>query len=277
MKSMTKTAGLLGLASLVVVAVFLGLGPAGDLLPVAEATHIGCGATLGPGGKFKLDSDLICSADPALTLNSAELNGQNHTLTCTSVNVGIRITGTEAKLKNLNVTGCSVGVEVAGTGGHRVSDVNATNNSSLGFSIGSNNNRLSENTATGATLNDNGAGFVVAGDNNRLSENVANHNTHGVGIGPGTNNRFSENIVTNNDCHGIIVDGLNTLVSENTANNNGCAGILVRGHDNAIEENTATGNSPSGNHQDLMDFNSNCDNNRWEENTFGTRNQACIN
>ncbi len=272
---MTKTAGLLGLASLVAVLLFLGLGPAGDLLPVAEATHIGCGATLGPGGKFELDSDLTCSADPALTLDSAELSGGNHTLTCTSGNVGIRITGTGAKLENLNVTGCSVGVEVRGTGDHRVSAVNATNSSSAGINVFSDNNRLSENTVTGTQ---NGAGFGVLGHFNRLSENVVTNNIHGFDMDTSTNNRLSENTVNNNVCHGIVHGGSNTLVSENTVNNNGCAGILVDGQNDNITENTATGNGlGSGAHQDLMDQNPNCDNNRWRENTFGTRNQACIN
>lgn len=89
-------------------------------------------------------------------------------------------------------------------------------------------------------------------------------------------NRVLRNNLSNNST-GILVFGSsdNTIVG-NTTNNN-LVGITVTGgsQSNRLLRNTALGNSLV----DLRDLNilPSCDNNVWQNNTFGTANDACIN
>jgi hypothetical protein len=47
----------------------------------AAAGHIACGAVLGPGGTYTLDSDILdCPASRVLTVISATLNLNGHTV-----------------------------------------------------------------------------------------------------------------------------------------------------------------------------------------------------
>lgn len=70
-------------------------------------------------------------------------------------------------------------------------------------------------------------------------------------------------------------------VQDNTVTNNAADGIRVAAQNNAITSNTATGNAayPGTTAWDLDDTNTTppCDSNTWSNNTFGTRNQPCIN
>ncbi len=60
----------LGAAGVVAMAVALcvSLSPWGGVLPLAEASHIGCGAVLGPGGVFILDSNVGPCGATAITV-----------------------------------------------------------------------------------------------------------------------------------------------------------------------------------------------------------------
>lgn len=73
---------------------------------------------------------------------------------------------------------------------------------------------------------------------------------------------------------GIVVDNPNNRVLGNIVTGNGF-GILTlnNGTDNLIQGNDSTGNSVN----DLRDVLANCDNNTWNDNTFVTSNQGCIN
>src|SRR5688572_2249175 len=83
------------LASLILAA-----GPAG----LALAAHITCGAVLGPGGTFTLDSDVGPCDDPApaITVDSASLDLNGFTVSCRDDNrngtlaPGIRVVGVGA-------------------------------------------------------------------------------------------------------------------------------------------------------------------------------------
>src|SRR5215510_15802153 len=104
----------------------------GFSLPQAQAAPIGCGAVLGPGGTFVLDSDVgPCPAPgPALKLISATLDLAGHTVSCENPDIfGIDLEGKGSKVRNGTVTGCSNGVVLLDHGHHKVRKVIASGNS----------------------------------------------------------------------------------------------------------------------------------------------------
>jgi parallel beta helix pectate lyase-like protein len=245
------------LAFIVVMAFGLALaGPAAQQVGAGQriATAIACGDVLGPGGNFKLTADLgPCATNPALTvIGPAKLSGKFHTVTCANpANNGIVITGKKGALKEVKVEGCNVGVSVAGTGGHLVQHVAATDNpGDDGFGVESSGNTLNNNHAA-----DNGNnGFHVDGSKNFLMKNISERNglagflLSTVGA---TSNQLLRNEAMNNLNNGIRVD--------------------INGTKNTLNKNTARGNGGT----DLVDDSPGCDSNVWKHNR-GTRSERCI-
>lgn len=104
------------------------------------AHAISCGDTLGPGGSFKLDVDLVdCPRDaPALTIvGPVRVNMAGHSVSCgeDANDSGIEITGRRARLSNGEVTGCVDGVLASGLGQHVIWKVTSTQNSNYGFRL----------------------------------------------------------------------------------------------------------------------------------------------
>jgi hypothetical protein len=129
------------------------LGLATSLSPVA-AGHINCGAVLGPGGTFTLDSDVGPCSDPVvISVHSATLNLNGFTVSGTAVLLTgqhcVELIGTRAKLQGPGtVQTCERGVVVLGDGGHAVQDVISEFHTNNGFLLGSNGNRLTNNTSS---------------------------------------------------------------------------------------------------------------------------------
>jgi parallel beta-helix repeat protein len=268
----------------------------------AQATNVApaCGDTLGPGGNYTLIADVgPCAAGTALIVQgpvTVDLNG--HTVSCTLLNfAGIEIQGVGAFVTNGTVAECEFGVHVVGTGEHHVSEVTARDNPQ-GFVIESNNNHLDDNTAAGTsrtiprhhgfwirpaaarnTLTHNRAsdndfaGFQDDGERNRLSRNRATGNYTGFIIGDTAHHpTLARNRAINNTNVGFEVVGDHSTLKRNTATQND-AGIQV-GSDaaNTIQQNTATGNTSL----DLWELTPGCGTNVWQNNVFGTANEACI-
>jgi parallel beta-helix repeat protein len=265
----------------------LGAGPDQWQVPAAEATHIGCGQTLGPGGSFTLDSPLTGCSGTALVVTSAELNLNGHTVSCSSGN-GIRLEGAGSRVTNGAVTGCGFGVDVAGDGGHHVEKVAATDNT-IGFVVTTG----SDNTLHANTAAEGDYGFVVQVGNNRLSANTASGNIVSFVVNAGTNNDLSDN-VARESALGFQVSSSSTALSGNTATGNR-TGFVIPAGGNDLTDNIATGNASgitvqsgaqgnrlrsnaaSGNTGvDLVDENASCGGNEWQANTFGVANEACI-
>jgi hypothetical protein len=88
------------------------------------------------------------------------------------------------------------------------------------------------------------------------------------------NNTICENQVNDNAGNGIVLDGSQQLTP---------AHATIPGATNTtVTENQALGNGTSslvlvyGPFYDLEDGNTNCDNNTWSDNNYGTKSQACI-
>jgi parallel beta-helix repeat protein len=261
------------------------LGLAASLSPVA-AGHINCGAVLGPGGTFTLDSDVgpcpDTEPDPnpqiisvVISVESATLNLNGFTVSGASIGQGltgqhcVELIGTRATLQGPGtVRGCERGVVVLGGGQHAVRDVISEFHTNNGFLLGSNDNQLTNNTSRSNTF----VGISVGNQGNKLTENTATDNgVLGFQI-VGASHRLANNSATDNGDDGFQIVGDNNKIQDNFAANN-ANGIEV------LED--ATGNQLMGNVGqsnsafDLADDNPNCDQNRWRGNA-GTRNQNCI-
>jgi parallel beta-helix repeat protein len=243
-------------------------------LPVV-AGHINCGAMLGPGGTFTLDSNVgPCPNDPALTVVSATLNLNGFTVSGNGGNTCIQVNGTRSTLRGPgSVQSCNRGVVVAGDGRHNVQGVISEFHINNGFLLASNNNRLASSTSRGNTF----VGISVGtSQGNVLTENTATDNgVHGFEI-VGASHQLGNNMATDNGANGFVILGNNNKIQDNVAMSNGENGIEV---EEGATGNRLTGNVGESNNSlgsfDLVDNNPNCDQNRWRENT-GTRNQNCI-
>jgi len=111
------------------IALLLAAGMMVALISPARAASIGCGAVLGPGGRYTLDHDLVCpptfhSDDNGIfgvlnVLPGATLNLKGHTVSCLpppslpAGGLGLQGVGIwvfDGTLKNGTVRGCLVGV-----------------------------------------------------------------------------------------------------------------------------------------------------------------------
>jgi parallel beta-helix repeat protein len=257
-------------------------------VPASEASPISCGQVLGPGGTFALDSPLTGCSGTAVVVKSAELNLNGHTVTCGSgSDTGIRIEGTGSRVMNGTITGCGFAVDVAGSGGHHVEKVTATDNTT-GFVVTTgSDNELLQNTATDCDY-----GFVVQVSNNRLSANTATGNVVSYVISGGSGNDLTDNTAKDSEL-GFQISSSSTALSGNTAAGNRY-GFVVPAGGNELTDNVATSNrsgiavqnggegnrlrsnAASGNVVvDLTDENA-CGRNEWQANTFGLASEACI-
>ena len=123
--------------------------------------------------------------------------------------------------------------------------------------------------------------------------NIIDNKVNGNGSEPRLGDRFNGGgfaIFISGSSHNIVVDdnnvddnfrigvgvfGDDNTIEDNTVNQNDVVGIRVfnSANNNTLEDNEASGN---GGDFDLRDDNPNCDNNDWDDNTFGTSNQSCI-
>ena len=257
------------IASAVLLFVVITLGSA----LAAPITDIQCGDVLGPGGRFRLEHDLACTLH-ALTVDSALLDLNGHTVTCANGSDCIILTGAGAQLQNGTVEGgFHVSILVGGTGGHTVRDVTSTLVED-NIRVFSDNNRLINVRAESVSL----PAFSIRGDNNRLTNNSAFcFALFGAGcifVG-GSGNHLVDNFATStvsaSMASGFQIAGHNNRLRGNEAINNEQRGIVVTGTGNDLRHNIAVDNA-----LDLQDTNGDCAHNSWKHNVFATRAPACI-
>jgi len=226
-----------------IAALLWGVGLSGLLVPQAQAANISCGAVLGPGGSYKLEAEVgPCDEQPAITVISASLDLNGHTVSCKGTEwdddpIGIELRGKGAQVRDGWVVGCAVGVVVAGKGKHSVENVNAYWNWG-GFHVDSPRNTLDSNNAY---YNDED-GFKVKGDRNRLNNNGAFANGEdGYDIDEGLGqNQVTGNWAQANGDEGFDIDSDSNRLSDNSASYNVKAGFKVDdGSYNILSDNQA--------------------------------------
>jgi parallel beta-helix repeat protein len=250
------------------------LGLAASPSPGA-ATHITCGAVLGPGGTFTLDSNVGPCLDPVvITVNAATLNLNGFTVSGTAVGLTgqhcVELIGTRATLRGPGtVQGCERGVVVLGDGRHVVRDVVSQLNTNNGFIVGSSNNRVFNNTSTlntfvgfalgslgqfnlltNNTATSNGViGFQITGASHVFANNIASgHGGNGFEVVPGLAARITliRNTASSNDGDGFSVGGDQNGVLFNTASGNLSTGLSFSGDSNEVDRNSASSNGANG-------------------------------
>jgi parallel beta-helix repeat protein len=231
------------------VAALVGLSPAGLLLPRAEAGHIVCGNTLGPGGSAALDSNVEpCGGAFALkVIGPFTLDLKDFWVICDGANDGIVVEGSGARIKNGGVADCdNHGVILKGTGGHRIEKVISRENGFDGFKAdgGSHNNDFIMNTAT-----DNFHGFAILSNGNKLERNTATRGEQdGFHLDNASFNKFEKNTAIDNPEDGFDICGgcNNNEFHKNSATGGGDNNYRVNGNDNEFYENSAIGSGDNG-------------------------------
>jgi len=223
------------------------------LIRQAEAAHIVCGQTLGPGGLFVLDSNVGPCDDPgpAIEVESATLDLNGFTVSCADTNAnnilpdGIVLIDSKAVVLNGTVSGCNDGVLVEGfrdQSKHRVENVTSDANANNGFFIDADGVTLIGNTAT----NNGNHGFKIHGDANAsISNRATNNGSNGFFI-LFRKNKLVSNTSTSNGDNGFFIDGDQTTVINNTANNNSNDGFAIFSGQRKFAGNRASANGNNG-------------------------------
>lgn len=258
-----------------------------DISLSAAAPQVTCGATLGPGKKYKLDADLTCLEGDVLTLRDrARLDLNGHTIVSVVV-----LTGSKAELRNGTIEGGNLCINsfcliLEGGGSHVVENVNIVQIGTFqgGILVASDNNHLLGNTCLGDLgIDITGAnnvlqgnvsaatqvGFSVRGNGNQLIDNSSTQSREDFNVW-GNNNVLIHNFSAAGEIgqDGFTVYGQNNRLLRNVAIR---TGIIVRGQNNVLEANVAFFAFT-----DLFDADANCDNNTWRDNVFASANQTCI-
>jgi parallel beta-helix repeat protein len=224
-------------------------------------------------GRARLDRDLICTTDPALTVAGGLLDLDGFTVACdhppNAEGVGVLLEGSGARLRNGAVTGCFLAVHVAGEGGHTVRRVTASA-ADRGVFVESDGNRVldsqilralddaavqvngSDNLLRGNTVAGAGdQGFEINGNDNRVVDNRIGAVAEGIQL-TGERNRVLRNQIIAATDRGIDVRGLveptGAHVITGTLIVDGVDGIalLENSNGNLISRNTIYGNSDQG-------------------------------
>ncbi len=137
-----------------------------------------------------------------------------------------------------------------------------------------------------ATTNANDGFLLFEDSNDQVQQNRASGNgsaahpaSSGIALRYGSGHQVNNNDSDANSCFGIYIDSTNSKIQNNTASGNGnsgflCAGVFVQSNTsgNTIQNNTAGGNEI----YDVEDRNTGCGSNKWQNDTFFTHNQACV-
>jgi hypothetical protein len=208
----------------------LRLGTAATLgllaLAVGPALAVECGEVI--TGHARLDRDLICATDPALTIDGGLLDLNGFTVVCdhepAMPSVGVLLEGSGARLRGGAVTGCVLAVHVAGDGGHTIRRLTASA-ANQGVLVESDGNRLLDSQILRG-LDD--AAVQVNGSDNLLRANaITGSNDHGFEIN-GNDNRIVGNRI-GGVAEGVQLDGERNRVLRNHIIGTTDRGVDVRG------------------------------------------------
>ena len=257
----------------------LRLGPPTALALLAAAgpaLAVECGDTI--TGSTRLERDLICTNDPALTVDGGVLDLGGFTVVCDhpppppvppATGVGILLEGEGARLSDGAVTGCFVAVQVAGDGGHTVRGLTASAGNQ-GILVESGGNRVLdshilrglEDAAVQVNGSDNllrgnqvagssDQGFEINGSDNQIVGNSIGGVAEGIQL-EGERNHVLRNRIVGATDRGIDVRGLVEPTGGHVIADNlivdGVDGIatLESSNGNRISRNTIYGNSDQG-------------------------------
>lgn len=199
--------------------------------PVNAAVNCGDVVT----GEEVMTADLVCAADnPAFTINGGRVDMAGHRVSgC--LGDGILLIGSGAELENGTVDGCAIAIRLEGAGGHKLSNVVASDSLTDGIQVTSNGNHLHDTSAVSNTS----LGYDLTGDENKLVGNTASNNGAAGFQVNGAGNNLSTNFATSNTGAGFAITGAGNKLSRNTAESSGGINISITGNGNKLSQNIA--------------------------------------
>ncbi len=249
---------------------------------------IGPGAGLGVDSGIKTSDGIRCVAVKGLNISGGTITGFGSGIElCESMN---------AHVSGMTLTGNNIGIELFYSHGNQIngndiSDNGGPGHNSYGVLLNhSRDNRIDSNKVNrNSSMNTNCGGFNLAGSSNNsitsneISANVMTsrvvgghiHGGFGIRLREGSNgNTVSGNTLNGNSTGFNSHNSSNNRIQRNTVKDSEEVGFRISGSsiDNAVESNTASGNR----FFDLFDSQPDCGSTTWKSNTFGTRNQPCI-
>ena len=236
---------------------------------------VNCGDNLNvPGGSYVLTGNLTCTFAPAvhITANNVHFDLKGFTLSRTGSAMGAGI------------------ITAAGSSCVATSGVHIYNGKITNFGTAISICVPGSPTATHAHINDmtltangSGIGLLSGSDNDIHNNEITNNNVSGVGFFAGVGifasasngNQIKDNVVNVNGSDGMRLSGSNSNhISGNTTDMNRESGIHI---EKPAARNLVVGNKAHHNISfDLADDNPNCGSNDWDNNSFGSKSQACI-
>lgn len=277
-------------------------------------TVVGAGTMLVLAGNVGPCDDDVAAA--IVVESGATLDLDGHAVFCadmdadTSLPDGIRMTGAKAIVRGGGVVGCRVGLAVAGEGRHSIEQVTTESNATgMRVETASVRNRIE----ACASVDNAGDGFLFEGDRTSVTDSFASGNTIGFRV-QSSRNRLKNSHSTEH-LSGIDVDGADNKLSLVTSSHNdyglrcrgeGCRIVEFGAVENTVEalsiESSAkvkssafssnqvgihvyasaaqvkiVGNNSSLNDGfDMVDDVAGCGAHVWQNNVFGSSNDACI-
>lgn len=233
-------------APIALIAALLTLGTSSAAPAAPQLISPSCGDTIGPGGSWRLATELLCASDAAaLTIvGPTKLDLAGATITCGTTNndaVGIEITGAGARVANGFVAGCREGIRgdgddhvvrsvsvsqfgyqgivLVGNRGSLVGNrvVDAQGDAFAGYTVNGSGNALRANVFRDSRSSFTSRAFAVGGDANKIVKNVVERARHGYGFRiAGDGNIAKDNVVGASTFSGVFLTGDGNRASGNT-------------------------------------------------------------
>jgi parallel beta-helix repeat protein len=191
------------------------------------------------------------SSSNRIRTNRVEFNG-----TTEIASYGIHLVGSSSNTVELNQVSSNTGIGIHVDEGSNLNSVvaNTLTQNTAGIVASINSGNLLQNNTV---VRNGGEGILLfRAQGTRVISNRIEQNNRGIDLNTSTRNTVQYNQIRNHPGNGIFVGPTSTQ--------------------NNILSNAATGNGTESGTFDLTDFTTNCDQNIWSGNIFGTKNQACI-
>lgn len=273
----------------------------------AGTASVDCGLTVGPGASVHLTAEITeCPSVAINVVGPVVLDGGGVEVSCSAADHdGIVVTGKGAKISNLEVSNCEIGIHLLGEGKHSVTHVYGHGNEESAILVESDANKIVSNILAGDGFTDD---LLVLDEGS--SKNQVRGNLLVEADGDGVDFRGSLAKIQNNFVVGCADSGIDE--NSDVAADNKVQGNIV--HDSAwsayelgyelggvgakVIKNLGTASGEYGldtespsqmgakilknvimgtmTNEDMYQDYADCGTNTWKKNVFSTASQSCV-
>ena len=230
----------------------------------------GCRQGIGVGGAGRhavANVSVLFSASTGMRIDS-DRNVVTDSFAFFNGGTGFSVAGKANVLSGNAATGNRAGFEVEQR--NTLQRNIASGSERTGFVVRGRQAKLTGNRAVGGSI-----GFEITGTSNRLTDNESADNSTGFFLeGRSKRNKLTGNVATGSGINGFAVDGLGHKLMKSRAEGNSGNGIRVASTASRISVRSSS--ARNNDQADLFDNTPGCGTNRWRNNAFGSRNDACI-